>query len=67
MENRRPRDRLTILQKALMNAAAEVGWRNIHENNTARDEEEDRYDRREEQQLNKEERARERKRHQVFK
>eukprot|EP00965_Chrysotila_dentata_P073577 2430365-Pleurochrysis_carterae.AAC.1 len=42
------------------------GGGNTRGNEKARDEEEDGYDRREKQQLNKEERDRERKRHQVF-
>eukprot|EP00965_Chrysotila_dentata_P237655 6202042-Pleurochrysis_carterae.AAC.2 len=67
MDNRRPSDKLTILQTELTKIAAEAGGGKAQENNMARDEEENGYDRREEQQLNKEERVRERKRHQVFK
>eukprot|EP00965_Chrysotila_dentata_P093987 3106180-Pleurochrysis_carterae.AAC.2 len=67
MEGKRPSDRLMILQRELTHAAAEVGGGNTQVNNGAKDEKENRYDRREELLLNKEEKTRERKRHQVFK
>eukprot|EP00965_Chrysotila_dentata_P164700 5437938-Pleurochrysis_carterae.AAC.1 len=67
MDNKRPSDQLTILQTELTNIAAEVGGGRTQKSNGVREGEENGYDRREEQQLNKEERVRERKRHQVFK
>eukprot|EP00965_Chrysotila_dentata_P206733 6183709-Pleurochrysis_carterae.AAC.6 len=60
MDNKQPSDRLMILQTELTNMAAEVGGEKAQESNKIRDEGKNGYDKREEQQLNKEERVRER-------
>eukprot|EP00965_Chrysotila_dentata_P225766 6194971-Pleurochrysis_carterae.AAC.2 len=66
MGNKRPSDRLPELQKALTRAAAEVIGEQVGENNGI-GEATDKYNRREEHGLNREERRREKSRHELFK
>eukprot|EP00965_Chrysotila_dentata_P167685 5537600-Pleurochrysis_carterae.AAC.1 len=62
MENSKPSDKLRIIQKELMQVAAEVAGKDMKEMRGAGDG----YNFNEERELNKEEGLRERKRHQVF-
>eukprot|EP00965_Chrysotila_dentata_P016924 561183-Pleurochrysis_carterae.AAC.1 len=65
MGNKRPSDKLRIIHQELTKAAAEVGGE-VTEMTGAGERETDGYNRKEEKELNKEERLRERKRNQVF-
>eukprot|EP00965_Chrysotila_dentata_P085205 2811201-Pleurochrysis_carterae.AAC.2 len=66
MKNKKPSDKLRIIQQELTKAAAEV-MGEVTEMTGAGEREADGYNRLEEKELNKEERLRERKRTQVFK